>query len=51
MALKAKVTTFEALVGQTGENSLIKRELRNCAPFESKTPPRDWQQRSRSSPD
>jgi hypothetical protein len=36
--LNAKVTTFGAIVGQTGENSLIKGELKNCAPFKTKDP-------------
>jgi hypothetical protein len=36
--LNAKVTTFGAIVGQTGENSLIKSELKNCAPFKTKDP-------------
>ena len=36
--LNAKVGTFSTVVAQTGENSLIKSELKDCAPFESKDP-------------
>ena len=36
--LNAKVATFGALVGQSGENALIKAELKHCAPFETKDP-------------
>ncbi len=34
--LNAKLATFAAVVAQSGENSLIKGELRNCAPFKTK---------------
>jgi hypothetical protein len=36
--LNAKVGTFGNVVAQTGENSLIKGELKNCAPFKTKDP-------------
>ena len=36
--LDAKVTTFGKVVAETGENSLIKGELKNCAPFKTKDP-------------
>ncbi|HEY4348823.1 MAG TPA: hypothetical protein VGM80_14660 [Gaiellaceae bacterium] len=36
--LNAKVSTFANIVTQTGENALIKNELKDCAPFKSKDP-------------
>lgn len=36
--LDSKVSTFSTIVAQTGENSLIKGELKSCAPFQSKDP-------------